>query len=196
MTPRVAPSDIAVVADAAPAPPRFVPQSAADLRYFLYPVVLDGAAWHVLDRLVVAVAGGNLDLAIIGSSHVLTLHIGDAALTEVLACLPSVPAPVLPLAQRAARGCWQAQAACGPAVWTTHFAAQEYLSVAAFADAQAAIVAQRPALLRHFPQGPYPLPPLTAIGYAVAADEAQLTTWHTYPQERVIAVTQTIISLR
>src|SRR6476661_4734266 len=89
------------------APLRFVAQSAADLRYLLCPAALDGTAWRVLERVRLAACGGHLDLAIIGSSHVLALRIGDATLTEVLACLPTVHTPVPPVAARAARGTWE-----------------------------------------------------------------------------------------
>ena len=175
-------------------PPRdalpFVAQSAAELRYLLCPAALDPARWQVLERRRVALPCGELDLAIIGGSHVLTLRAGDAALTEILACLPAFVPPAPVVADRSARGRWAVRARCGPATYATRFEERRH-DKRGFAAAQQDIVDSAPAMLRAFPRGPYPSAPLTAIDVAAAPSGVAVVTYHTYPGERVVAVTRT-----
>lgn len=185
------------VSGVAPAPvvQAFVPQSVAELRYVLCPAALDPRQWQLLDQRRIALpgSGGTLDLAIIGASHVLTLRSEDAALTEVLACLPAVSSPVAAVVERTATGAWAVAAQCGRWRYTTAFREERY-DAAGFAVARAAIAARRPALLRSFPRGPYASEPVTAIDYRIAAQVVTVATFHTYPGDSAIAVTETTIA--
>ena len=171
----------------------YVAQSVADLRYLLCPAPLDPTRWQALDQTRLTLPWGSLDLTIIGASHVLALCAEGRYVTEVLACLAPVPLPAPAIAERPAVGRWRIGVRCGPVRYTTRFALRRYSAASAFAATQAAIVARRPGLLRLFPAGPAAVAPLTAIEWRVAGARLHLATYHTYPLERAIAVTETAI---
>jgi hypothetical protein len=184
---------VVLVPSRADSPLRYVAQSVADLRYLLCPAPLDPARWQALDQARLSLPWGSLELTIIGASHVLALSAGGQQVTEVLACLPPMPLPAPAIAERPAAGRWRVGAHCGPMRYATRFALRRFGAASAFAATKAAIVARRPGLLRLFPAGPAAVAPLTAIEWRIVGARVYLATYHTYPQERAIAVTRTAI---
>jgi hypothetical protein len=171
----------------------FVDQRVGELHYLLYAGRVESAGWQVLESVVMPLAGGELELALIGSSHVLRARSAGEEITEVLAC-SAPPIGAVPLVARRGNAPWQARVWCGNLELRTDGAIERFADVRSLLAAQERIAAQRPQLLRRFPRGALDAVPLTAIRFG-RPDAAGLsvTTYHTYPSDRCIVVTRTTV---
>jgi hypothetical protein len=171
----------------------FVEQRVSELRYLLYAGRVESAGWQVLETVVIPVPGGELELALIGSSHVLRARSAGDEVTEVLAC-SSPPIGPVPLIARRGNAPWQAGARCGDLELRTGGAIERFADVRSLLAAQDRIAAQRPQLLRRFPRGALDADPLTAIRLGrLDAAGLSVRTYHTYPSDRCIVVTRTTL---
>jgi len=86
----------------------FVEQRVDELRYLLYAGRVDSELWQVLDQRSVHLLEAEVELALIGASHVLRLRSAGDEVTEVLAC-STPPAGRVPLAAQRGPKPWTAQ---------------------------------------------------------------------------------------
>jgi hypothetical protein len=176
------------------APPLFVEQRVAELQYFLYAGRVDSELWQVLDHWSVRVPDAEIELALIGASHVLRLRSADEELTEVLACSPP-PTGRVPLAAERGPDPWSAGVACGRVGLRTQGRTRRFADAGQLLTAQRRIAAARPQLMRLFPRAALPSPPLTAIRFWLSErGDATVETHHTYPRDLSLVVTRTRIA--
>lgn len=175
------------------APLLFVEQRVDELQYLLYRGRVDSEFWQVLDHRSICIPGAEIELALIGASHVLRLRSATEELTEVLAC-SSPPIGDVPLAAERGPDPWRAHGACGQVALRTDGRRQQFSELEELLAAQRAIAARQPQLIRLFPRATLPSAPLTAIRFwRSRGGGVDVETHHTYPRDLSLVVTRTSI---
>ncbi len=177
------------------APVAYVEQRSADLTYHLFESQAPRGAVCVLAERELALAGGRIALAIIGSSHFLEVRAGDTVLCELLACprpgLEAAPTKVQlgdrrALAHRLRRDgltyrfdLWR-QRCSGPEL----------------EGESARLSSPGPNRLQFvFPAGESPRGAITCLEWQVEGRQVSIATQHTYPGESSIVHTRSVIDI-
>lgn len=172
----------------------FVEQRVDELRYLLYAGRVDSELWQVLDRRSVRLPHAELELSLIGASHVLRLRSAGAELTEVLACA-APPTGHVPLAAERGPDPWTARVTCGRVALWTLGRRLRFADATELLAAQRGILAEGPQLFWAFPRGALDPAPMTAIRYWLSeGGGATVETHHSYPRDLSLVITRTVVA--
>ncbi|HIE26602.1 TPA: DUF2617 family protein [Candidatus Poribacteria bacterium] len=173
-------------------------QNMTDLWFYLLESDSIPGQFHILKQKCLRLPNYQLDLRIIGSSHIISLRTASAQLTECLTCLPirKIDAPTLVERSIPLNGD-DLTIKVGDVHYTVKFhtawlGEDEYRN-----RHQLLLNSENEAMLYEFPVhvGKTRFNPLTLLKYSCQPKRVQIRTYHTYPDECGIADTHTHIEI-
>ena len=177
----------------------YVVQDVTSLRFAFYACAVDPESFRILRERTLRRRNYSADLWIIGTSHVLRVHVADHDISEVLTCSEPVPVIDSPVhsAQAGVASHYEHHV---PDVLTysSDMATDRYSSDAFQRQHADVPTDEDPRRLAYeFPtEDPTQLPARTVIEVAQEEDTLlRVRTWHSYPQDRAIVRTNSTIQI-